>query len=125
MRLLGSLEDLQVGTVKAYALAIARNGFISRRRRKGRDSELPDGLLDRFPPPDVVAERNDDVRALLGAIQDLPDGERVAFLLRFQQEPPYDEIARILGTSLSAAKVRVHRARLKLAQVRSPCGEKS
>ncbi|MBM4003029.1 MAG: hypothetical protein FJ295_07025 [Planctomycetes bacterium] len=56
MRLLGSLEDLQVGTVKAYALAIARNGFISRRRRKGRDSELPDGLLDRFPPPDEAVK---------------------------------------------------------------------
>jgi RNA polymerase sigma-70 factor (ECF subfamily) len=125
VRLWGSLEDVQVGTVKAYVLTIARNVFISRRRRNRRERQLPDELLDHSLPPDVTAERNDDVRALMDAMQMLPDGERAAFLLRFQQELPYDEIARILGISLSAAKVRVHRARLKLTELRSPCGEES
>jgi RNA polymerase sigma-70 factor, ECF subfamily len=60
---------------------------------------------------------------MMEAVQTLPEGERVAFLMRIQHELPYDEIARSLGASLSAAKVRVHRARLKIAEMRSASGE--
>lgn len=38
--------------------------------------------------------------------------------MRVQAELPYEEIARVLGLSPSAVKVKVHRARLKLAQIR-------
>jgi DNA-directed RNA polymerase specialized sigma24 family protein len=39
-RLWGSFEDLQVATVKAYLLTIARNVFVSQRRRTGRYRQL-------------------------------------------------------------------------------------
>ncbi|MBU0754521.1 MAG: sigma-70 region 4 domain-containing protein, partial [Planctomycetes bacterium] len=48
-------------------------------------------------------------------LHDLPEGERTALLLRVDHDLPYDEIAGALGTSVAAAKVRVHRARLHLA----------
>jgi DNA-directed RNA polymerase specialized sigma24 family protein len=40
-----------------------------------------------------------------------------------QDDLPYAEIARALGLSLTAVKVRVHRARIKLRQSCDPKGE--
>ena len=37
--------------------------------------------------------------------------------MRAEHSLPYEEIARSLGLSLSAAKVKVHRARIKLASL--------
>jgi RNA polymerase sigma-70 factor (ECF subfamily) len=45
----------------------------------------------------------------------LPEIDRAALLLRTQDQMPYEEIARILNVSIANAKVKVHRARLKLA----------
>lgn len=39
---------------------------------------------------------------------------KAALLLRVDHELPYEEIAAALGTSVTAAKVMVHRARLRL-----------
>lgn len=47
-------------------------------------------------------------------LQTLPEIDRAAFVLRVQHDLPYDEIARVLGISLSATKVKVHRVRKKL-----------
>jgi RNA polymerase sigma-70 factor (ECF subfamily) len=123
LRLWGSREDLHLETVRAYVLTIARNVYLTRRRRAARQRPLPSRLVDHSPPPDVEAEGKDDVRAAMDALQSLPDGERTALLMRVQQDLPYDEIARVLGISVSAVKVRIHRARLKLAQMRTSCGE--
>jgi RNA polymerase sigma-70 factor (ECF subfamily) len=125
LRLWGSLDDLQVGTMKAYLLTIARNVFISRRRRSGRYRQLPLEVTDASPPPNAEAESKDEVRALMASIRRLPEGERSALLMRVQHGLPYDEIARSLGISLAAAKVRVHRARIKLADLRVVVGDES
>jgi len=122
LRLWGSLDDLQVETMKAYLLTIARNVFISQRRRSGRYRPLPENVMDSSPSPDVEAEDREEVRELMSAVGALPEGERAALLMRMQHDVPYEEIARSLGISLAAAKVRVHRARIKLAQLRSNLG---
>ena len=44
-------------------------------------------------------------------------GRPAALLMRAEHSLPYEEIARSLGLSLSAAKVKVHRARIKLASL--------
>jgi RNA polymerase sigma-70 factor (ECF subfamily) len=51
----------------------------------------------------------------MNLIQSLPEVDRAAFLLRVQHELSYDEIARILQLPLTTLKVKIHRARLKLA----------
>jgi RNA polymerase sigma-70 factor (ECF subfamily) len=51
---------------------------------------------------------------VLSAVRDLPESERAALLLRVDHDLSYDEIASALGISVAAAKVRVHRARLRL-----------
>jgi RNA polymerase sigma-70 factor (ECF subfamily) len=115
LRLWGSLDELQVETLKGYLLTIARNVFISQRRKSGRFRSLETDLSDNSQPPDAEAEGKDEMRVLKTAVDTLPEGERAAFLMRIQQGISYQEIARSLGISLAAAKVRVHRARVKLA----------
>jgi len=45
------------------------------------------------------------------ALEDLPENQRTALLLCRQEELSYEEIAEVLGCSLSATKSLIHRAR--------------
>jgi RNA polymerase sigma-70 factor, ECF subfamily len=116
VRLWGSRDSLQVETMKAYLLTIARNVYVSRRRRSSRYEPLSDSPQDKSPSPDEEAETKEELGVLKSAIAELPEGERTAFLMRTKCELSYEEIARALGISLSAAKVRVHRSRMKLSR---------
>jgi len=58
--------------------------------------------------------------AIGGALAALPPILREAFLLRHDLGHSYDEIAEIAGTSLSAAKMRVARAREALREALDP-----
>jgi RNA polymerase sigma-70 factor (ECF subfamily) len=60
--------------------------------------------------------------AVAGALTGLPGILREAFLLRHQQGCSYEEIAGITGASLSAAKMRVLRAREALRRALEPAG---
>ncbi|MGA1840540.1 MAG: RNA polymerase sigma factor [bacterium] len=59
-------------------------------------------------------EKKDLLNELLGKI---PDEYRTAVILRYQEELSYQEIAEVLGVSLSLAKVRVHRGIEKLRTI--------
>jgi RNA polymerase sigma-70 factor (ECF subfamily) len=73
-------------------------------------------------PLDAVAEQagRDDITplelraSLVHALQALPELLREAFLLRHVAERSYEEIAEMTGARVSAAKMRVHRAREQL-----------
>jgi len=56
-------------------------------------------------------------------LQKLPEPDRAALLMRAMEFMPHEEIARVLYISLSAAKVKVHRARVALMESRNPSGE--
>ena len=61
---------------------------------------------------------NAELRAVLAELQKLPEVDRAALLMRAVEEMPYEEIARALGITLAAVKVKIHRARLALAHIR-------
>ena len=114
IRAWGGLENPAVGTIKAYLFTIARNVFLARRKRNARYTALPERVAAPSLPPDAPAERRDQVRAVMAAMQELNESDRAALLMRVQHDLSYQEIARSLGISIAAAKVRVHRARLRL-----------
>jgi len=114
-------EDLRAPTVKAYLFTIARNLHRDHRRQQWRRSELNEGLADGGPGPDAKAAGRVELDAVLKALQSLPEVDRAALLMRAQDEMPYEEIAATLGLSLPAARVKVHRARVRLAAL---CGRK-
>jgi len=101
---------IRVATAKAYLLAIARNLAHDRRRaaRRWPGADVPDRLV----PPD--AETRLELDRALAAVDALPEAYREPLLL-VAYGLSYDEAARVLGLPVPTLKIRVHRARLKLA----------
>ena len=111
-----SASPIRTGTVKSYLLAIARNLHIAGLRHRARHGTLPDDLPDAAPGPDVLATRRDELRAILQALQRLPEVDRAALLLRAQEGLSYAEIAAALDVTVAAARVKVHRARVRMLE---------
>ena len=108
-------EDIRTETVKAYLFAIARNLYRRGLRHTKRQADLSPYHADPQAMPEQQTESRLELDRAMLAIQSLPETDRAAFLLRVQHELPYDEIARILQLPLTTVKVKIHRARLKLA----------
>jgi RNA polymerase sigma-70 factor (ECF subfamily) len=105
------------GTVKAYLLTIARNLYRAERKRTARHASLDGVLVDRRPGPEAVARGRMGLDAVLEAMQSLAEDDRAALLMHAQDALPYADIAKALGVSTAAVRVRVHRARMKLADL--------
>ena len=105
-------------TVKAYLLAIARNLYLQQRRQAKRMSPMLVDVTDSRPGPHQQADARDELRAVLESLQLLSEIDRSAVLMRADAGMSYAEIARALGISEASAKVKVHRARLKLSAAR-------
>jgi RNA polymerase sigma-70 factor (ECF subfamily) len=119
VRVWTSPERIKVATVRGYLFAIARNLFLQGLRRSSRHDQLDNELADPRPSPHLQAEQKEEFRALLTGLQELPEIDRAALLMRALDDMPYEEISRALGISLASAKVKIHRARLALAVIRN------
>jgi len=108
-------EEIRTETVKAYLFTIARNLYLKAIRHVKHQANLAPQQADPKAAPERLVETRLELNRAMDAIQSLPEADRAAFLLRVQYELPYDEIARILQLSLTSVKVKIHRARLKLA----------
>src|SRR5258706_5609041 len=119
-------EEPRMDSVKAYLFTIARNLYRKQWRRESRQLELDETIPDLADSPDEVAVKKDEFRRAMDAMQALPESDRTLLLLRAEGDLSYDEIAISTGLSVAAAKVRVFRAREKLAGLMKPkTGEES
>ena len=94
-------------------------GLLTRRSRSATD--LLDERLELVElrperDPEIAASRADERGRLLEELGKLPDGLRAVVVLRDIYDLSHKEIARELGISQSAAKVRLHRARRHLRE---------
>jgi RNA polymerase sigma-70 factor (ECF subfamily) len=119
VRAWASSEPIRMATVKGYLFTIARNLFLQGLRKKSRHVALDEELRDPQASPYEQAEQKAELLAVLAGLQKLPEIDRAALLMRAFDEMPYEEIARALGISLAAVKVKIHRARLALADIRN------
>lgn len=115
VRALVSPNPIRTETVKAYLFTIIRNLYLQAWHKTKRQTPLDEMLPDAHPGPEHLAAQNDEYRTVLAGLQTLSEPERAALLMRARDEFPYEDIATALGISLAAAKVKVHRARLKMA----------
>jgi len=115
IRLWHARDRVDLTTVKGYLLTIARNLFLADRRHARRMTALDEGARDPRPDPERRAHANLELQAVLAALQTLPEIDRAAVLLRAEEGMSYDEVAAALAISPVTARVKVHRARLKLA----------
>jgi RNA polymerase sigma-70 factor (ECF subfamily) len=118
VRVFAGRDTLRAATVKSYLFTIARNLHSDGRRRESRHVELPKLLIDANPGPDIEAQDRQALATVLQALQALPEVDRAALLMRAQDGLPYEEIAAALQISVSAARAKVHRARLRLSELR-------
>ena len=116
VRVWTSPSELKMATVRSLLFAIARNLLLEGRRRSNRQRTLDESLPDQRPGPHRQAQVRAEWDAVLARLQRLPEIDRTALLLHALDGVPYEEIARALGISVASAKVKVHRARLMLAQ---------
>jgi RNA polymerase sigma-70 factor (ECF subfamily) len=76
-------------------------------------------MLDPAVDLQLAAEQKAELRTVLQDMQILPEADRAALLMRAEEGMTYEEIARSLGLSLVAVKVKIHRARQTLAHLRN------
>ena len=119
-------EEPRMETVKAYLFTIARNLHRKQWRRRSRLEVLDESLPGQAVQPDEAAVNQDEFRRTLEAVHALAEIDRTVLLLRAEQELSYEDIAAVTGLSVAAAKVKVFRARAKLAALLHPnTGEKT
>jgi RNA polymerase sigma-70 factor, ECF subfamily len=116
-------DRIRQPTVKSYLFTIARNAHTDLLRRAARHTQLDRNMPDTKVSAQMQIEQSAEVRSVLAALQQLPEMDRTALLMRALDEMPYEEIAGTLGITVATAKVKVHRARLKLMQTRQALRE--
>lgn len=107
-----------------WLFTIARNLSLNEIRRRSRHpahsldqlQEGEEGQGLQVPDQSQVAPHELALRTELAAcvrmaLADLPENQRTAIALFQEQQMPYEEIARVLGCSLSATKSLIHRGR--------------
>lgn len=115
-----SSAEPRMATVKAYLFTIAGNLHRKQWRRESRLEELDEAMPDPATAPDEVAANRDEFQRTMAAVQTLPEIDRTLLLLRAEEGLSYEDIAAVTGLSVAAAKVRVFRARAKLAAILKP-----
>lgn len=96
--------------VRAWFLTIVANECRQRRRSRWW-SVSRSGSFAAAAAPDGIDEAALDLRRALGR---LPADMRMAIVLRYYLDLPFDEVGRVLGVSDKAARARVHRALTRL-----------
>ena len=109
-----------------YLFTITRNlVFNEIRRRKRRNEVSSDERQENIHVeisdsdeyrPDREMERQELTKIVDKAIAALPEQQRMAVVLRRYEQMPYEEIAEVLGISLSAVKSQLFRARTTLRE---------
>ncbi len=108
-----------------YRIAVSKSlDFIRKQSRKKRFGVLKNLIGSGDPPldipapastyPDAEAEKKDRLQVLRQALDTLPENQRIAVTLSKYDGLSQQEIAGILGTSVSAVESLIHRAKRNL-----------
>ena len=110
-----------------YRIAVTRSlNYLKSLKRKKRYAVLvsmfeqhepadtsPSGLFH----PESETENNERARVLSWALAKLPDNQRAAFTLSKYDELSYEEISRIMDTSIPSVESLIHRAKMNLRKI--------
>jgi RNA polymerase sigma factor (sigma-70 family) len=123
-------RDEAGGSAAPWLFGIARNVLLMSVRRRALERRATErlGVLERLDWPDGSCTAAPEASWSDGAdelLETLPPSQREAVRLRVLDDLGYDEVAVALGTSPSAARVRVHRGLSALRAQLSPYKENS
>jgi RNA polymerase sigma-70 factor (ECF subfamily) len=103
-----------------WLFRITRNLVFNELRRKrhfvDQTEEISEATERAEKEPDQVLLEEELQVAIKDAINRLPESQRMAIILRRYEEMPYEEIAKVMGTTVPAVKSILFRARAELRQ---------
>jgi RNA polymerase sigma-70 factor (ECF subfamily) len=105
-----------------WLLSIDAHYCIDRLRRRRfqwlslEDSTLNDTLMSDTPGPEEELLRGESQQEVERLLEHLSPASRLVVVLRYWHEQSIEEIAKTTGDSISAVKVKLHRARQVLAK---------
>ncbi len=105
--------------LRTFVVKVAHNRAIShvaKEARRPRSVELDEAWPDPATTPDQAAERTETRGRLERAVAQLPLGQRLVVTLALEGFSS-EEIATVLGIGVSAASVRLHRAKAALQEL--------
>ncbi|PWW05535.1 RNA polymerase sigma-70 factor (ECF subfamily) [Paenibacillus cellulosilyticus] len=128
-RSLHSFRELDA-SFSTWLYTIARNTVLSElRKQKAGNVPLEESNVIPLAPPDVVPElrllQNERMSMVREAINNLPEKQRSALILREYEQLDYQEIASILGQTVSSVKSLLFRARASVKTQLEPYFDES
>lgn len=108
--------------LSTWIYAITRNAAISALRSRRRNLSTSDpavlGEVEAVAAPPAAQ----DDPALWRQVEALPEKQRQAVILYYQDERPVEEVAQMMGLPVNTVKTHLHRARASLAAALSATG---
>lgn len=114
-------NDYEIKNYRAFLFSIARNMIIDHWRRKDRTAtidleEVAFTLEDAGNLHEETSVKHETLE-LMKFINQLPEHQKEILLLRYIEDLPFSEIAKIIGKSAVSARVEAHRAVKKIKKL--------
>ena len=100
--------------LRPWLYRIAHNAALNVLRQAGADHEQVSEQIDGVETPPQAVERGERLRAVVAAVQHLPERQRNAIVLQALEGRSYEEIAAELGVTDGAVRQLLNRARTTL-----------
>lgn len=109
--------------LSTWIYAITRNAAISALRSRRHALSMSDPAVSgEVEGRELAPEVNPDDAVLWRAVDALPDKQRQAIVLYYQDDRPVEEVAEMMDLPVNTVKTHLHRARASLAAALGKCG---
>lgn len=117
LRSIGRYQDTG-RPISAWFYQIAVNAVADRFRsaRQLEDIDEQRDLAAAGPALEQVAAQRDELRRIWSVVEALPKQQRVAMVLKFQEDMKIEDIAQVMGKSTGAVKLLIHRGVMRVRQ---------
>ena len=112
------LPSYQITSVRfeawLYRIATSRIADFYRRNNRRSHVELSETLFDSNPLPEETVLQNQALDHLREALQQLPEDHQTILILRFVERKSHEEVAELMGRTVSSVKSAQYRALRRL-----------
>ena len=114
-----SRHDADRGDRRSWLIGIARHRLLDHFRRQARRERTFLRLVSTRPPVAITMDRSHPDELIVAALERLPAHQRAAVVLRYVDDLPVREVARLLGRSEGATESLLSRGREALRRLLS------